>query len=207
MTVRKALRVLAGASLVLVAAAALVIGSHRPAPSPTLAARVNGIAVGVRCPVCGGQNVADSNTYAAHAIKVDITSRLRSGETPAQIRAYLVSRYGTRILESPPTGGIAGLVWWVPAVAIPAAAVGLLMALRRSRPSPVAPPSEADRALVGAALRSTAPPPRPDLAEGGPVEETGLGTETATDSPSTPGRDLAAAPLAIGDERTTQAPT
>lgn len=165
MSVRNVLRVPPWAALLLLAAVILVVGSQRNDPPPSLAERVNAIAVGVRCPVCGGQNVADSNTYAAQAIKTDITRRLRSGETPAQIRAYLVSRYGTRILESPPAGGIAGLVWWVPAVAIPAAGIGLFVALRRSRPDPAPPPSEADRALVDAALRSAAAPLQPEPTE------------------------------------------
>lgn len=170
MRVRDAWRVMTWAVLLLLAAAALVVGSQRHGPPPSLAERVNALAVGVRCPVCGGQNVADSNTYAAQAIKTDITRRLRSGETPTQVRAYLVSRYGTRILESPPASGISGLVWWVPAVAIPAAAVGLLVALRRSRPAPAPPLSEADRALVDAALRCGAGPLQPEPTEVEPTE-------------------------------------
>lgn len=170
MRVHNALRALPWAALLLLAAAALIVGSQRHGPPPSLAERVDAVAVGVCCPVCGGQNVADSNTYAAQAIKTDITRRLRSGETGAQIRAYLVSRYGTRILESPPASGISGLVWWVPAVAIPAAGIGLLVALRRSRPAPAPPLSEADRALVDAALRSATAPLQPAPTEVEPTE-------------------------------------
>ena len=191
MRVRNALRVITWAALLLLAAAALVVGSQRHGPPPSLAERVNAIAVGVRCPVCGGQNVADSNTYAAQAIKTDITRRLRSGETPTQIRAYLVSRYGTRILESPPASGIDGLVWWVPAVAIPAAAVGLLVALRRSRPAPTSSPSAEDCALVDAALRSPAPGTHPGVAETLSLDEEPfeVGPESYPEAADETGRD------------------
>ncbi|MHB8504107.1 MAG: cytochrome c-type biogenesis protein [Acidimicrobiales bacterium] len=153
MTTRKGLRILPWAALLVVAAAALAVGSQRGGRPPSIAERVNAIAVGIRCPVCGGQNVADSDTYVAQAIKTDIARRLRSGETVAQIRAYLVSRYGTRILESPPATGVNGLVWWVPATVTLAAGIGLFVALRRSRSAPARPPSAEDRALVDAALR------------------------------------------------------
>ncbi len=181
MTARAALQWLGWSALLLVAATALVVGSQRGGPPPSLAARADAIALGVRCPVCGGQSVANSNTYAAQAIKTNITRRLRSGETPTQIRAYLVSRYGGRILESPPVGGIAGLVWWVPAVIVHAAAAGLLIALRRSRLRPTAVPSEADRALVAAVLRSEehlADPVAASLSLTDPAEDTPADTST-----------------------------
>ncbi len=178
MTSRNAMRALGWAALLLVGAAALVVGSQRHGPPPSLTEQANAIAVGVRCPVCGGQSVADSNTYVAEAIKTDITRRLRSGETPAQIRAYLVSRYGRRILESPPVGGADGLVWWVPAAAFPAAAVGLLVVLHRSRPAPTSPPSAEDRALVDTALRNPAPGLQPGVAETPHLDELPLEVET-----------------------------
>lgn len=208
MTVRNALRHLPWVALLVVAAAALVIGSQRDGPPSSLAERVNAIAVGVRCPVCGGQNVADSNTYAAQAIKTDITRRLRSGETSAQIRAYLVSRYGTRILESPPAGGIAGLVWWVPAVAIPAAGVGLFVALRRSRSGTAPPPSEADRALVDAALGSVARPLQPEPTATLPPEGADSDTNQETGLASTPpaGGGQTDASVEVVGEGNSQAP-
>src|SRR3712207_7703759 len=52
--------------------------------------------------------------------------RLRDGQSPEEIRAYFVSRYGRGILLKPEAGGVAGLVWALP-VALGLAAVGGLV--------------------------------------------------------------------------------
>ena len=142
--------------LVAVAAAALIVGAQRTVPA-SIPARARVIAEGIRCPTCEGQTVANSQTFAAKAIEADIVARLRAGESPAGIRSYLVSRYGPSILESPPLQGVAVLVWVLPAVAVPTAAVVLVVELRRRRPRrPAGPVSDEDRDLVAAMLHPQA---------------------------------------------------
>lgn len=154
MTLRRLAKTAPWAAIVLVVIVALVIGTHRSGAPKSLAERTQSIAEGIRCPTCEGQTVANSTVYAAKAIEADIGRRLRAGQTPAQIRAYLVSRYGTSILESPPAHGITALLWVLPAVIVPAAAVALIVGFRRVRPGPALPVSEEDRALVAQALQS-----------------------------------------------------
>jgi len=131
----------------------LMIGIHRASVPASLDARVRSIAAGIRCPTCAGQTVADSDTFAAKAIDADIAQRLRARETPGQIRAYLVSRYGTSILESPPMHGLTGLIWVLPVIVIAAAAIALGVHLGRSRRGTRASPTDEDRELVATQLQ------------------------------------------------------
>lgn len=175
---RRVARWLPWAALGLALGAALVIGAHRSAPPAPLAVQVRHIAQGIRCPTCQGETAADSQVYAAKAIRADIAQRLRSGQTPGQIRAYLVSRYGAGILESPPASGLAVVLWVLPAVAVAIAAGGLGVWLRRTGSRSAPEVSDHDRALVAAALAqdnspvtSTPDDPGAGVARGEPVAD------------------------------------
>lgn len=88
--------------------------------------RIDAISGSVRCPTCRGQSVRESNAPAAQAIRGEIARQVRSGEDDDEIYAYLVSRYGQRILLNPPQSGVGALVWVFPAcgVVIAVAALG-----------------------------------------------------------------------------------
>jgi cytochrome c-type biogenesis protein CcmH len=58
--------------------------------------------------------VAESQTAAAAAIRRQIVEQLAAGQTPEQVRAYFVARYGEWILLAP-TSAIA---WWMPLAAV-----------------------------------------------------------------------------------------
>lgn len=155
MTRKRILAVAPWLIIAVVVATALLIGAHRSTGPESPTDRARTIAAGVRCPTCQGETAAESPVFAAKAIRSEIADRLDAGQSPAQIRAYLVSRYGPGILESPPTSGISALVWIVPVVVVPLAAIALVVGFRRSprRHPPKGQVTEADRALVDLALR------------------------------------------------------
>lgn len=100
----------------------------QPASRPSLDDRARIIAQGLRCPVCQGESVADSPSAISQAIRQEIRQRLKQGETPAQVRAYFVSRYGSWILLAPPQSGVADLAWIAPPLLLFGGA-GLLITL------------------------------------------------------------------------------
>lgn len=68
----------------------------------------------LRCPVCRQLSVEDSPSELAQEVKDVIRGRLEQGETPEEVRAYFVSKYGEWILLEPPKEGFNLVVWLVP---------------------------------------------------------------------------------------------
>jgi len=123
------------ALLVVVAVVGMAIGLHRSS-RPTLDSRVQHIASQVRCPVCNGETVAQSQAAVSVEIRSEIRADLQRGQSQDQILSSLVSSYGPGILEKPEAQGIGILVWIVPVLGLVLGAAGLMVALRRWRSGP-----------------------------------------------------------------------
>jgi cytochrome c-type biogenesis protein CcmH len=70
----------------------------------------------IRCVVCQGQSVADSDAELAGDMRALIRRRIDAGETPDAIRRWLVQRYGAWITYEPPLGPATWLLWAAPAL-------------------------------------------------------------------------------------------
>ncbi len=68
----------------------------------------------LRCPVCRNQSVSESNAELSREMQALVRERLAAGETPEQVKAYFVSRYGEWILLEPEKRGINWIVWLAP---------------------------------------------------------------------------------------------
>jgi cytochrome c-type biogenesis protein CcmH len=153
---RIALLVAAGLAVCLLAAppAAAQSGVARAAaPAPAKAAvseeAVHDVAAQLRCVVCQSLSVADSPSEIAHQMKDIIRERLAAGETPEQVQAYFVEKYGTWILLAPPRQGFNLLVWVVPFTGIALGLVVIFVVLRRwsRRPGMAVPPPTVEPAM------------------------------------------------------------
>ncbi len=147
---KRALRVAVPILVVLVALAVGASGSDGPR---TDAERSQAIAGSVRCPTCAGQSIASSDAPAAAQIRAEVDRRVAAGESDDEIEAALVGAYGDGILLTPPSSGVAGLVWILPVAGLVLALAVLFVAFRRWRPDAAAPASAADRLLVAEARR------------------------------------------------------
>lgn len=74
----------------------------------------------IRCLVCQGQSIADSNAEMAGDMRALIRTRIEAGEKPEAIRAWLIERYGDWVSFKPP---LDGLTW--PLYLLPVAFLGL----------------------------------------------------------------------------------
>lgn len=81
------------------------------AADPALEARVMGIAAELRCLVCQNETVAASQSALAQDLRRQIGTRLVAGESPDQIREFMVERYGEFVLYRPAFNGITALLW------------------------------------------------------------------------------------------------
>lgn len=68
----------------------------------------------VRCLVCQGQSIADSDAEMASDMRSMIRERIARGEKPEDIRRWLVERYGDWVTYAPPTRGSALILWMLP---------------------------------------------------------------------------------------------
>lgn len=88
------------------------------------------VASGLRCPVCRNQSIVESNADLSREMHRVVRERLAAGETPDEVRAYFVSRYGEWILLQPEPRGINLLVYALPIVVL---VVGFFFARNRLR--------------------------------------------------------------------------
>ena len=150
------MRARAGAALLL--ALLGLAGGPAAAVTPD-EATVQAIAAQLRCVVCQNLSVGDSPSETANQMRGIIRQRLADGETPEQVVAYFVDKYGLWILLAPPRQGFNLLVWIAPFAGL---LVGLLVVgtvirrwRRRARLAPASPPA-VDEAMRGRIAREMA---------------------------------------------------
>ena len=80
----------------------------------TLDQRVHDVASQLKCLVCQGESVADSPSTLSLQMRAVIRQQLQAGQSEQEVIQYFVSRYGDRILLSPPMQGLNLLAWLVP---------------------------------------------------------------------------------------------
>ncbi len=131
---------------------ALAVGSRAGSGPLTEEQQVRRITSIVRCPTCRGLSVAQSDAPSADAIRDEVRRRVHDGESDAEIKGYLVSRYGKDIILRPDARGVGLVVWALPVIAVAAAVAGLVLVLGRRRVTPGRSVSAADQALVEEAL-------------------------------------------------------
>jgi cytochrome c-type biogenesis protein CcmH len=148
----KVVRWLPWAGLLVALVVALGIGASTTAPPRTPEQRVQHITSQLRCPVCQGETVADSNATISQDIRTLVQQRVDAGQSDSAILSYVVHHYPGTLLK-PPASGVGLIVWVLPVLALLAGAGGLFLAFRRWRSRPGIAVSDADRRLVEEALR------------------------------------------------------
>lgn len=76
--------------------------------------QVREIAKTLRCTVCQTENIWESGAPLAKQMRNAIRERLVQGQSPEEIHAYFLSRYGDYILMQPPKRGVNWLIWIAP---------------------------------------------------------------------------------------------
>jgi cytochrome c-type biogenesis protein CcmH len=104
--------------------------ANRQLPDPKQEAEAQGLMEQLRCLVCQGQSIADSDAELAGDMRDLVRRRIAAGDKPAAIRAWLIQRYGTWISYKPTTEPAAWPLWLAPLALL---LVGAWMVRRRIR--------------------------------------------------------------------------
>lgn len=104
--------------------------ANRQLPDPKQEAKAQALMEELRCLVCQGQSIADSDAELAGDMRDLVRRRIAAGEKPAAIRSWLVQRYGTWISYKPTAEPAAWPLWLAPLALL---LVGAFLLRRRIR--------------------------------------------------------------------------
>ena len=97
-------------------------------PDPAQEKAAQALMLSVRCLVCQGQSIADSDADMASDMRSMIRKRIAAGEKPEDIRAWLVERYGNWVSYKPVFDIQTAPLWIAPLLLL---GVGILLARGR----------------------------------------------------------------------------
>lgn len=88
--------------------------ANRQLPDAQQEAKASALMEEIRCLVCQGQSIADSDAELAGDMRDMVRRRIAAGEKPAAIRAWLVERYGDWVSYRPPAEPVTWPLWGAP---------------------------------------------------------------------------------------------
>jgi cytochrome c-type biogenesis protein CcmH len=97
--------------------------ANRQLPDARQEAEAEALMDEIRCLVCQGQSIADSDAELAGDMRDLVRRRIAAGEKPAAIRAWLVQRYGSWISYRPTSEPAAWPLWLMPLILLGAGAI------------------------------------------------------------------------------------
>jgi len=103
----------------------------------TLDQHVQQVASQLKCPICQGESVAQSQSSLAQEMRGVIRQKIQEGESDQQIIQFFSDRYGTQIVWSPPLSGFGALAWMVPIVLLLTGVGIIVLTLQNWRAAPV----------------------------------------------------------------------
>jgi cytochrome c-type biogenesis protein CcmH len=107
--------------------------AYKQLADPAQEARATALMETLRCLVCQGQSIADSDATMAGDMRSLVRERLAAGEEPEAIRRWLVERYGNWVSYKPPVEPVTWPLWGAPLLIL---ALGLWLARGRFRRGP-----------------------------------------------------------------------
>jgi cytochrome c-type biogenesis protein CcmH len=112
---------------------------------PVLEARARVLSKTLRCMVCQNQSIDDSNAPLARDLRILVRERLKSGDSDAQVRDYLVARYGEFVLLEPRISSHTIALWAAPGLVLVLGLLGIVLWIRRGTPPAPAPLSAEEK--------------------------------------------------------------
>lgn len=119
------------AVLLAFAGGAIAIDAEDAFDDPVLQERYESINRELRCLVCQNQTIADSNATLAQDLRREVRDMIAAGQTDAQIREFMIERYGDFVLYRPRMTAGNFLLWAAPVLLLVIGALVLVRVVRR----------------------------------------------------------------------------
>jgi len=117
------------------AAPALALSPGEMLADSALEARARALSKTLRCMVCQNQSIDDSDAPLAHDLRVLVRERLQAGDSDAQVRDFLVARYGEFVLLEPRLRPGTALLWAVPILVLVLGGTAVFFGFKRRQAS------------------------------------------------------------------------
>ena len=91
----------------------------------------NKILKNLRCLICQGQSVADSNSGFAQTIKMVVRDQINDGKSEKEIYDFLIEKYGEWIVYKPPFNKVNFVLWLFPYIALVSGGVIIFLFLKK----------------------------------------------------------------------------
>ena len=101
------------------------------ADDPVVEQRLIAISEEMRCLVCQNESLAGSRSDLANDLRRELRTLIKQGKTDAEIREFMVSRYGDFVLYRPPVKPTTWALWLGPFVLMVAGVIALFVYMRR----------------------------------------------------------------------------
>jgi cytochrome c-type biogenesis protein CcmH len=85
----------------------------------------------LRCPKCQNQNLADSNSTVAIALRLELYNMIKDGRADSEIVTFMVGRYGEFVLYKPRVSGLTYVLWFGPILFILIGIVVVIVMVKR----------------------------------------------------------------------------
>ena len=93
----------------------------------------NNIFKNLRCLICQGQSVADSNSEFAQTIKIVVNDKIKDGRSEKEIYSFLIEKYGEWIVYKPSLNKVNLILWMLPYVIFIVGGIMIIMMLKNRR--------------------------------------------------------------------------
>lgn len=123
---------------------------EKPLADPAQEAMARALMKDIRCLVCQNQSIEDSNADLAQDLRQIVRERIALGDSPDNVRSYLVDRYGDWVLLEPPVKSSTYFLWASPFIFL--CVVGAMLFARRTKTVAQKPLSADEQAELKALL-------------------------------------------------------
>ena len=93
----------------------------------------NNIYKNLRCLVCQGQSIADSNSDFAQTIKLVVKDKISEGKSKKEIYDFLSSKYGEWIIYKPKLSRYNFLLWFLPYLILISGGIIIFILLKKRK--------------------------------------------------------------------------